>query len=62
MAGLLREGLESLLPADLNDWLSEARRLRPIWREEGLALAERRPRLLLALNRLYETMSEPARG
>ncbi len=62
LAGLLREGLESLLPVDLDAWLSEARRLRPIWREEGVALAERRPRLLLALNRLYDAASEPARG
>jgi uroporphyrin-III C-methyltransferase/precorrin-2 dehydrogenase/sirohydrochlorin ferrochelatase len=62
LAGLLREGLESLLPPDLEAWLAEARRLRPIWREEGVALTERRPRLLLALNRLYERTSESARG
>jgi uroporphyrin-III C-methyltransferase/precorrin-2 dehydrogenase/sirohydrochlorin ferrochelatase len=64
LAGLLREGLDALLPSDLDAWLGEARRLRPLWRAEGVALAERRPRLLLALNRLYETTTSAggARG
>jgi siroheme synthase-like protein len=53
LAGLLREGLEALLPEDLDAWLAEARRLRSGWRVEGTAMADRRPRLLLALNELY---------
>jgi siroheme synthase-like protein len=53
LAGLLREGLEALLPDDLDAWLAEAGRLRPGWRAEGTAMADRRPRLLLALNELY---------
>jgi uroporphyrin-III C-methyltransferase / precorrin-2 dehydrogenase / sirohydrochlorin ferrochelatase len=53
LAGLLREGIAALLPADLPTWVDEARRLRPAWREERLPLAERRPRLLEAIIRLY---------
>lgn len=62
LAGLLREGLDALLPAaaDAASWLAEARRLRPVWRAEQVPMAERRPRLLQALNRLYE--SRPVRG
>jgi uroporphyrin-III C-methyltransferase/precorrin-2 dehydrogenase/sirohydrochlorin ferrochelatase len=61
LAGLLREGLEAVLPeeADVRAWVDEARRLRPAWRSEGLALEARRPRLLAALNRIY---GEPAPG
>jgi uroporphyrin-III C-methyltransferase/precorrin-2 dehydrogenase/sirohydrochlorin ferrochelatase len=53
LAGLLREGLEALLPEDLDAWLREANRLRPSWRAEGVAMSDRRPRLLMALNQLY---------
>lgn len=55
LAGLLREGMEAVLPEseDLEAWMVEARRLRPTWRREGLPLGERRPHLLAALNRLY---------
>jgi siroheme synthase-like protein len=59
LAGLLREGLAALLPEDLPTWVDEARRLRPGWREERLPLAERRPRLLDALNRIYAPVSAP---
>ena len=61
LAGLLREGLESLLPEDLASWLDEARRLRTAWRSAGVPMSERRPLLLAALNRLYESR-EAARG
>jgi siroheme synthase-like protein len=54
LAGLLREGLEAVLPSDLDAWLTEAQRLRSSWRAEGVAMADRRPRLLAALNKLYE--------
>lgn len=54
LAGLLREGLEALLPADLDAWLAEAQRLRPVWRAQQTAMTDRRPQLLHALNRLYE--------
>lgn len=53
LAGLLREGLEAVIPEDLDQWVTEARALRPGWRAAGVSLAERRPLLLQALNRLY---------
>src|SRR3569623_3535932 len=54
LAGLLREGLEDMLPDDLESWGAEAARQRAAWRADGTPLAQRRPRLLAALNRLYE--------
>jgi siroheme synthase-like protein len=54
LAGLLREGLEAVLPDDLEGWTAEAERQRAEWRASGVPMAERRPRLLEALNRLYD--------
>ncbi len=54
LAGLLREGLEAVLPADLEGWTAEAERQRAAWRAARVPMAERRPLLLEALNRLYE--------
>jgi uroporphyrin-III C-methyltransferase/precorrin-2 dehydrogenase/sirohydrochlorin ferrochelatase len=59
LAGLLREGIDALLPQELPAWVDEARRLRPGWRAEQLPLGERRPRLLAALNRIYARPEEP---
>jgi siroheme synthase-like protein len=53
LAGLLREALDAVLPADLETWLTAARALRPEWRAEGVPMEARRPLLLEALNRLY---------
>lgn len=53
MAGLLREGLDALLPEELPDWMRTARALRPAWRADGVPMEKRRPLLLKALNRLY---------
>lgn len=53
LAGLLREALEAMLPADLEKWLTTAQALRPGWRAEGVPMEARRPLLLEALNRLY---------
>jgi siroheme synthase-like protein len=53
LAGLLREGLEAVIPEDLDTWVTAARSLRPGWRQAGVSLADRRPLLLQALNRLY---------
>jgi uroporphyrin-III C-methyltransferase/precorrin-2 dehydrogenase/sirohydrochlorin ferrochelatase len=58
LAGLLREGLEALLPEDLGRWLETARALRPVWRAEGVPFTARRPLLLEALNRLYAGPAE----
>jgi uroporphyrin-III C-methyltransferase/precorrin-2 dehydrogenase/sirohydrochlorin ferrochelatase len=54
LAGLLREGLDALLPEDLGTWLEVARRQRVRWKAEAVPIAERRPLLLEALNRVYD--------
>ena len=53
LAGLVREGLDALLPEDLSEWSAEAQRQRAVWRSAGTPMAQRRPMLLEALNRLY---------
>jgi siroheme synthase-like protein len=53
LAGLLREGLEAVLPEELETWLAAAQALRGRQKAKGVPLAERRPLLLEALNRLY---------
>ena len=53
LAGLLREGLERVLPDDLEAWHDRARAVRVGWLREGVPFAARRPRLLAALNDLY---------
>ena len=54
LAGLLREGLDAILPAEeLDRWLSEAARMRTRWRAEQVPMGARRPELLEALVRLY---------
>ncbi len=53
LAGLVREGLDALLPDDLSSWSAEAQRQRAAWRAARTPMAERRPLLLEALNRLY---------
>lgn len=54
LAGLLREALEALLPDDLDAWMATARAARRQWIADGVPMASRRPRLLDALNRLYD--------
>jgi len=53
LAGLLREGLEALLPEDLAAWTAEAERIRASWKANGVPMSQRRPLLLAALNDLY---------
>jgi uroporphyrin-III C-methyltransferase/precorrin-2 dehydrogenase/sirohydrochlorin ferrochelatase len=53
LSGLLREALDSWLPADLDEWMAVSDAARRAWREGGVPMAERRPQLLEALNRLY---------
>ena len=54
LAGLLREGLDAVLPAEeLDRWLSEAVRMRGRWRAGQVPMGARRPELLEALVRLY---------
>ena len=54
LAGLLREGLEALLPDDLDAWMTCAREARRQWLAEGVPMERRRPLLLDALVALYE--------
>ena len=54
LAGLLREGLEAVVPNEVGAWVQEARSLRKVWRAEKIPMFQRRPQLLEALNRLYE--------
>ncbi|HSZ83994.1 MAG TPA: uroporphyrinogen-III C-methyltransferase, partial [Polyangia bacterium] len=62
LAGLLREGLEAVLPDELASWTAEAERVRALWKAAGVPMAERRPMLLDALNRLYAERERPANG
>lgn len=57
LAGLLREGIDAVLPEDLDRWFAEADRLKQEWRSTGVPMAARRPQLMDALRRLYD---EPA--
>ncbi len=53
LAGLLREGLDAMLPPDLDAWMACAADARRAWIAEGVPMPERRPRLLDALVGLY---------
>ena len=53
LAGLLREGLEALLPRDLERWIDVATQTRAQWKRDKIPMTERRPLLLRALERLY---------
>lgn len=53
LAGLLREGIDALLPQDLNRWTATSRDVRAEWRANGVPMADRRPLLLEALVELY---------
>ncbi len=59
LAGLLREALDALLPARLQDWVTAAEVERPRWKRDAVALPERRPLLLRKLNQLYTNQSPP---
>ena len=55
LAGLLREALEALLPDDLERWIDIAAAARADWKRAGTPIAERRPLLLRALDRVYRS-------
>jgi uroporphyrin-III C-methyltransferase/precorrin-2 dehydrogenase/sirohydrochlorin ferrochelatase len=55
LAGLFREALDALMPRDVADWFAAARGARAEWLRERVPMRERRPLLLRALNRLYDT-------
>jgi uroporphyrin-III C-methyltransferase/precorrin-2 dehydrogenase/sirohydrochlorin ferrochelatase len=54
VAGLLREGLASLLPDDIGRWIFLSRVLRRSWQAQSVPFEKRRPLLLDAINKLYE--------
>ena len=54
LTGLLREGLEAVIPDEIETWVSAARAVRATWKAEGIPMPQRRPLLLQALNALYE--------
>ncbi len=54
LVALVRRALDALLPADLGAWEAVAVEARAAWKKEKVPFAERRPRLLRALNALYE--------
>ena len=60
IAGLLREAIDAVLPADVADWMTVARASRAEWKRDGVPMAERRPLLLRALNRLYDERAAEA--
>jgi len=60
LAGLLREALEALLPDDLERWFEVARAARVAWKRDAVPMAERRPLLLRALERIYRAPSAAA--
>ncbi len=62
LAGLLREAIDAMLPADLETWSLRARELRPSWRARQVPMDARRPELLEALNSLYEARQSAARA
>jgi uroporphyrin-III C-methyltransferase/precorrin-2 dehydrogenase/sirohydrochlorin ferrochelatase len=53
LAGLLREGIDALLPDDLDRWFDQADALKRRWRRTGVPMPARRPELARAITRLY---------
>lgn len=55
LAGLVREGLEDVLPANetLDEWLREGDQLRDRWRSTGVPMEQRRPQLAEVIARRY---------
>jgi uroporphyrin-III C-methyltransferase / precorrin-2 dehydrogenase / sirohydrochlorin ferrochelatase len=58
LAGLMREAIDAWLPADLGEWMSAADQARRAWKESGVPMEQRRPRLLEVLNELYKEKSQ----
>lgn len=61
LAGLLREAFDEVLPPDIGAWARQASLLRQGQRERAVPIGERRPQLLAALNRLYESRGAAGR-
>lgn len=59
LAGLLREGLDALLPQDLDVWMTCALETRRQWLADAVPMHARRPLLLEALVALYQARTAP---
>jgi siroheme synthase-like protein len=55
LTALVREGLDALMPSNLDTWMAVAREQRVEWRREQVPMEQRKPRLLRALNALYRS-------
>jgi uroporphyrin-III C-methyltransferase/precorrin-2 dehydrogenase/sirohydrochlorin ferrochelatase len=53
LAGLLREAIDDVLPADLDEWFDRADELKRRWRSSGVPMESRRPELAEAIARRY---------
>jgi uroporphyrin-III C-methyltransferase/precorrin-2 dehydrogenase/sirohydrochlorin ferrochelatase len=62
LAGLLREALEAILPDDLERWIEVAKTARADWKRALVPMAERRPLLLRALDKIYSPESRRTVG
>jgi uroporphyrin-III C-methyltransferase/precorrin-2 dehydrogenase/sirohydrochlorin ferrochelatase len=62
IAGLLRQGLERLLPDDLDEWMRIADVCRQEWLAARVPMEARRPRLLAAINARYAEQHAAAGG
>lgn len=62
LAGLLREALDAILPDDLERWIEVAKTARADWKRARVPMAERRPLLLRALDRIYSPQPRRAAG
>ena len=62
LAGLLREGIEALLPEQVEAWTEQAEALRARWRQARVPMEARRPLLLEALNELHAARSGAREG
>jgi hypothetical protein len=51
----LREALDAVLPDELERWIVVATAARHEWKRDRVAMAQRRPLLLRALERLYNS-------
>jgi uroporphyrin-III C-methyltransferase / precorrin-2 dehydrogenase / sirohydrochlorin ferrochelatase len=53
LAGLLREGIDAMLPADLDEWFERADEMKRVWRSAAVPMTDRRPQLAEALLTKY---------
>jgi uroporphyrin-III C-methyltransferase / precorrin-2 dehydrogenase / sirohydrochlorin ferrochelatase len=53
LAGLLREAIDDVLPADLDRWFDQADELKRRWRSTGVPMEARRPELAEVIAKRY---------